>query len=83
MRGLHDMPFDLDKAKLNLETKLGRLEAYIAKFAALEAALHLGLLNRGVLVTPFHNMMLCSPVTSAGDADRLVAALDACLGELT
>jgi len=39
MRGLHDMPFDLDKAKLNLETKLGRLEAYIAKFAALEAAL--------------------------------------------
>ncbi len=50
---------------------------------ALEQAIHLYLLNRGCLLTPFHNMMLCSPVTSAGDADRLVAALDACLGELT
>ncbi|MGE0581868.1 MAG: transaminase [Steroidobacteraceae bacterium] len=49
---------------------------------ALEQAIHLYLLNRGCLLTPFHNMMLCSPVTSAADADRLVAALDTCLGEL-
>lgn len=27
----------------------------------LESALHLGLLNRGFLVTPFHNMVLCGP----------------------
>ena len=49
---------------------------------ALEQAMHLYLLNRGCLLTPFHNMMLYSPVTAASDADRLVAALDACLGEL-
>ena len=48
----------------------------------LEQAMHLYLLNRGCLLTPFHNMMLYSPVTAASDADRLVAALDACLGEL-
>lgn len=28
---------------------------------ALEAALHVGLLNRGFLVTPFHNMLLAAP----------------------
>jgi glutamate-1-semialdehyde 2,1-aminomutase len=50
---------------------------------ALEHAIHLYLLNRGCLLTPFHNMMLCSPVTTTNDTDRLVAALDACLGELT
>ena len=49
---------------------------------ALEAALHLGLLNRGVLVTPFHNMMLCSPVTTEAQVDRLIAALGACLDSI-
>ncbi len=33
---------------------------------------HLFLLNRGVMITPFHNMMLCSPETTRSDADRLV-----------
>ena len=29
-----------------------------------EQLLHLYLLNRGVLITPFHNMMLVSPQTT-------------------
>lgn len=29
--------------------------------AKLEEVLHIGLLNRGILVTPFHNMLLCGP----------------------
>ena len=37
---------------------------------ALEDFLHLYLLNRGVLITPFHNMALMSPATSAADVDR-------------
>jgi glutamate-1-semialdehyde 2,1-aminomutase len=41
------------------------------------------LLNRGVLITPFHNMILVCPETSIEDVDKLVAAFDACLGELT
>jgi glutamate-1-semialdehyde 2,1-aminomutase len=48
---------------------------------ALEDVLHLYLLNRGVLITPFHNMALMSPATSAADVDRhtevFAAAADA------
>jgi glutamate-1-semialdehyde 2,1-aminomutase len=47
----------------------------------LERAIHLYLLNRGVLLTPFHNMMLCSPVTTAAHVDALVTTLAACLNE--
>jgi glutamate-1-semialdehyde 2,1-aminomutase len=36
----------------------------------LEDALHLFLLNRGVMITPFHNMALMSPATTAADVDR-------------
>jgi glutamate-1-semialdehyde 2,1-aminomutase len=41
----------------------------------LEHAIHLYLLNRGVLLTPFHNMMLCSPVTTTVHADLLLKHL--------
>ena len=27
-------------------------------------------MNRGILMTPFHNMALMSPATTAGDVDR-------------
>ena len=36
----------------------------------LEDVLHLFMLNRGVLITPFHNMALMSPVTTDADVDR-------------
>jgi glutamate-1-semialdehyde 2,1-aminomutase len=36
----------------------------------LERFLHLHALNRGVLITPFHNMLLACPATSLEDADR-------------
>ncbi|MFM1885396.1 MAG: hypothetical protein RL026_553 [Pseudomonadota bacterium] len=42
---------------------------------ALESALHLHLLNRGCLLTPFHNMMLVSPATTDAQIDGLLAAL--------
>lgn len=48
----------------------------------LEHIIHLYLLNRGVLITPFHNMMLVCPETSEADVDRLIGAFDACLAEL-
>ncbi|MCM3400541.1 hypothetical protein M3638_22520, partial [Oceanobacillus profundus] len=44
----------------------------------LEHIVHLYLLNRGVLITPFHNMMLVCPQTTDDDVDRLVAQFDAC-----
>ena len=36
----------------------------------LERVLHLFLLNRGVLITPFHNMALMCPATTDADVDR-------------
>jgi glutamate-1-semialdehyde 2,1-aminomutase len=41
------------------------------------AAFHLFLINRDVLIAPFHNMMLVSPATEDAQVDRLVAAVDA------
>ena len=32
--------------------------------------MHLAALNRGILMTPFHNMALMSPATTAEDVDR-------------
>ena len=49
-------------------------EADAAHAPALEAAVHVALVNRGVLIAPFHNMMLVSPATGARQIDRLVTA---------
>ncbi|MFZ2099313.1 MAG: transaminase, partial [Oricola sp.] len=57
-------------------------EAALAHHHDLEAAMHAGLLNRGCLIAPFHNMMLISPATRTAQIDRLVAAFDAVLGEI-
>jgi glutamate-1-semialdehyde 2,1-aminomutase len=48
----------------------------------LEAALHLGLLNRGFLVTPFHNMLLAGPSLSRDAPAAYVAALNSILDEI-
>lgn len=51
-------------------------EAAAAHAPALEAAIHMGLLNRGSLIAPFHNMMLVSPATKKKQIDRLIASFD-------
>lgn len=48
----------------------------------LEHALHLFLINRGVLIAPFHNMTLVSPATTTSQVDRLAEVLDDCLKTL-
>jgi glutamate-1-semialdehyde 2,1-aminomutase len=45
-------------------------EANAAADHELERFLHLHALNRGVLITPFHNMALMSPATGEADVDR-------------
>jgi glutamate-1-semialdehyde 2,1-aminomutase len=49
----------------------------------LEHLIHLGLLNRGVLITPFHNMMLVCPATTEDDVAHLLCALDEVLADIT
>ena len=48
----------------------------------LERLLHLWVMNRGVLMTPFHNMALMSPATTEADVDRHTAAFDEALEAL-
>jgi glutamate-1-semialdehyde 2,1-aminomutase len=48
----------------------------------LEEYLHLYLLNRGVLITPFHNMALMCPATTEEDVDRHSEAFNAALEEI-
>jgi glutamate-1-semialdehyde 2,1-aminomutase len=48
----------------------------------LERLLHLWVMNRGVLMTPFHNMALMSPATTEADVDRHTAAFDEALAAL-
>ncbi len=46
-------------------------ESEAAHKPELEKCVHLGLLNRGSLIAPFHNMMLISPATTAKQVERL------------
>jgi glutamate-1-semialdehyde 2,1-aminomutase len=48
----------------------------------LDRLIHLYALNRGVLLTPFHNMALMSPATSEADVDRHTEVFAAAVGEL-
>jgi len=45
-------------------------EAHDAMDFELERYMHLFAMNRGILLTPFHNMALMSPQTEADDVDR-------------
>ena len=56
--------------------------AHDAADPELERYLHLHALNRGVLITPFHNMALISPVTTADDVDRHTAVFAEALQDL-
>ena len=57
-------------------------EASAAHLVELEQAVHIGLVNRGVLIAPFHNMMLVSPATTQRDVEYLVSAMTQITGKL-
>jgi glutamate-1-semialdehyde 2,1-aminomutase len=50
--------------------------------AALEALLHVYAMNRGVLITPFHCMLLMCPATSAADTAHCVEVIDCFCAEV-
>ena len=49
----------------------------------LDKLMHLYALNRGILLTPFHNMALMSPATTEADVDRHTEVFDEAARELT
>jgi glutamate-1-semialdehyde 2,1-aminomutase len=57
-------------------------EAIAAHAPELEQAVHVGLLNRGCLIAPFHNMMLVCPATTEAQVDGLVGAFGGVLAAL-
>jgi glutamate-1-semialdehyde 2,1-aminomutase len=57
-------------------------ESAAASDFELERFLHLHALNRGVLLTPFHNMALMCPATSEGDVDQHTTAFAEAISEL-
>jgi len=58
-------------------------EVRAAQQRALAQLMHLYCLNRGVMVTPFHNMLLTSPATTAEQVAAHTAAFGAAVAELT
>jgi glutamate-1-semialdehyde 2,1-aminomutase len=48
----------------------------------IDEAIHHFLLNRGVVITPFHNMMLICPATTDTHVETLIRNLDRCIAEL-
>jgi glutamate-1-semialdehyde 2,1-aminomutase len=82
-----DLPWHVARVGARLEFGFGNpprtgAESERAAWPELEHAIHLYLLNRGLLLTPFHNMMLCSPVTTTAHADLLLGQLRKFLGEV-
>jgi glutamate-1-semialdehyde 2,1-aminomutase len=67
--------FRPDRARTGTEAAAGQDEE-------LDPFIHLFLLNRGVLMTPFHNMALMSPPTTAEDVDRHTEVFGEAVDEL-
>jgi len=57
-------------------------DAAAAHDGELDAYMHVYLMNRGVLITPFHNMALMCPVTTTDDVDRHSAVFADAVDEL-
>lgn len=57
-------------------------EAAAAMDFELDRFMHLFALNRGILLTPFHNMALIAPATTEGDIDRHTAVFLEAVGAL-
>ena len=58
-------------------------EAAAAVDGELDAFMHLYALNRGILLTPFHNMALLSPFHTTADVDLHPEVFTAAVAELT
>ena len=65
------------------EPALTGAEAAAGGDEALDRFIHLYALNRGILLTPFHNMALMSPATTEADVDRHTEVFGEATGELS
>ena len=84
----HRLPWSLSQLGARAEYRFASpaphngTESAASADAELEDFIHLYLLNRGISLTPFHNMALMSPVTTAADVDLHHSVFGAAIGEL-
>jgi glutamate-1-semialdehyde 2,1-aminomutase len=83
-----DLPWHVVRLGVRIEYRFRRdvprngKEADEGKDGELDALIHLYALNRGILLTPFHNMALISPYATKQDVDRHTRMLSECVDEL-
>ncbi|MFN8161782.1 MAG: transaminase [Solirubrobacterales bacterium] len=84
----HDVPWNVTqlgcRAEYRFEAEPARngSQAHAAADPQLERYLHLHALNRGILLTPFHNMALISPSTTVEDVDLHTRLFDEAVATL-
>jgi len=72
----HDLPWSIVQLGARAEYRFARpaprtgTESAAAGDDEVEEYLHVALADRGILLTPFHNMALMAPTTTAADVDR-------------
>lgn len=85
----HALPWSVNRLGARMELQFCATPPRDARAAraamddALERCLHLWLLNRGVLVTPFHNMLLVSPETRIDQIGLLLEQLESFVQQLS
>jgi len=85
----HSLPWSMSQLGARAEYRFANpaprngTESAASADGELEDLIHLYLLNRGVMLTPFHNMALMSPVTTTSDVDQHHVAFAEVVAELT
>jgi glutamate-1-semialdehyde 2,1-aminomutase len=85
----HDLPWHVTRLGCRVEYLFRRerprtgSEAAAGGDAELDRLIHLYALNRGILLTPFHNMALMSPATTEADVDLHTKVFGEAAAELT
>jgi len=84
----YDLPWSINQLGARAEYRFAKpypitgTAAYESADAELEDFLHLYLANRGILLTPFHNMALMCPTTTKADIDKHQEVFEVAIREL-
>lgn len=84
----HQRPWNITRLGARLELQFcsqaprNAVDARAAQDDRCERFIHLFMLNRGVLLTPFHNMMLCAPSLDTNSLSHILRHFDDCLATL-
>ena len=82
----HGLPWHVVRLGVRIEYRfqpnVPKNGAEAGKDSELDRLVHLYMLNRGILMTPFHNMALISPSMTPRDVDRHTRALADCADDL-